>query len=110
MVPWGRSLDEYARMFVLTPRDLRGSILDCAAGPASFDAEATAAGRRVVSSDPPYRLPDDEIRDRVEEASGTLIVHARAAQDRFVWRDFRSPGHLDEARLATMDRFLADLA
>jgi hypothetical protein len=43
-------------MFALTPRDLRGSILDCAAGPASFNAEATAAGHHVVSCDPLYRL------------------------------------------------------
>ena len=96
-------------MFALTPRDLRGSILDCAAGPASFNAEATAAGHHVVSSDPLYRLTPEDIRKRVEETSGTLIAHARAARDRFVWRDFRSPEHLGEARLAAMDRFLADL-
>lgn len=65
-------------MFALTPRDLRGSILDCAAGPASFNAEATAAGHRVVSCDSLYRLSADGIRDRVEETSGTLIAHARA--------------------------------
>ena len=95
-------------MFALTPRDLRGSILDCAAGPASFNAEATAAGHHVVSSDPLYRLSAEDIRDRVEETSGTLIAHAKAARDRFVWRDFRSPEHLGEVRLAVMDRFLAD--
>ena len=38
-------------MFDPNPRDLGGRILDCAAGPASFNAEATAAGRRTVSSD-----------------------------------------------------------
>ncbi len=96
-------------MFALTPRDLRGSILDCAAGPANFNAEATAAGHRIVSCDPLYRLSAEDIRKRVEEASGTLIAHARAARDRFVWRDFRSPEHLGEARLAAMDRFLSDL-
>ena len=95
-------------MFALTPRDLRGSILDCAAGPASFNAEATAAGHHVVLYDPLYRLSADDIRSRVEETSGTLIAHVRAARDRFVWRDFRSPEHLGEARLAAMDRFLAD--
>ena len=95
-------------MFALTPRDLSGSILDCAAGPASFNAEATAAGHRVVSCDPLYRLPAEEIRNRVEETSGTLIAHARAARDRFVWRDIRSPEHLGKVRLAAMGRFLAD--
>ncbi len=95
-------------MFALTPRDLRGSILDCAAGPASFNAEATAAGHRVVSCDPLYRLSAEDIRNRLEETSGTLIAHARAARDRFVWHGFRSPEHLGEVRLAAMGRFLAD--
>jgi hypothetical protein len=95
-------------MFALTPRDPGGRILDCAAGPASLNAEATAAGRRVVSCDPLYRLSAEDTRNRVVETSGTLIAHARAARDRFVWRDIRSPEHLGEVRLAVMDRFLAN--
>ena len=57
MVPWGRSLHEYRKMFALTPEDLRGRILDCGAGPASFNAEATAAGHRIASCNPLYRSP-----------------------------------------------------
>jgi hypothetical protein len=109
VVPWGRSLAEYAKMFALTPQDLRGNILDCAAGPASFNAEATAAGHRVVSSDPLYRHPAADIRRRVEETSDTPIEIVRAASDRFVWRDIRSPEHLAEVRLTAMNLFLADL-
>jgi hypothetical protein len=41
VVLWGRSLDEYAKMFALTPEDIRGRIIDCGAEPASFNAEAT---------------------------------------------------------------------
>jgi hypothetical protein len=41
VVPWGRSFDEYRRMFVLSSDDLRLRILGCADGPASFNAEAT---------------------------------------------------------------------
>jgi hypothetical protein len=52
VVPWGRSKDEYVRMFGLTDKDLSGRVLDCAGGPASFNAEATREGRRVVSCDP----------------------------------------------------------
>jgi hypothetical protein len=33
IVPWGRSLDEYSRMFALTAADLDSCIVDCAAGP-----------------------------------------------------------------------------
>jgi len=66
VVPWGRSLDEYRKMFALTPEDLRGRIIDCASGPASFNAEATGAGHQVISCDPLYRLSADAIRRRVE--------------------------------------------
>lgn len=95
-------------MFALTPADLKGRILDCAAGPASFNAEATAAGHRIVSCDPLYHHAAEDIRRRVEETSGSLIANARAAHDRFVWRDIRSPEHLGQVRLAAMERFLAD--
>jgi hypothetical protein len=38
-------------MFVLTPRDLLGKILDCASSPASLNAELTAEGHKVTSAD-----------------------------------------------------------
>jgi hypothetical protein len=44
VVPWGRSLAEYRRMFALTEEQFRMRILGCADGPASFNAEATALG------------------------------------------------------------------
>ena len=43
-VPWGRSLEEYVRMFQLSAADLASNIPDCAAGPASFNAEMHARG------------------------------------------------------------------
>ena len=46
-LPWGRSFDEYRRMFDLTAEDLKGSILGCADGPASFNAEMFSKNRRV---------------------------------------------------------------
>ena len=97
-------------MFALTPQDLRGRILDCGAGPASFNAEATAAGHRITSCDPLYRFSTDEIRHRVEETAGTLLAAVREHPDRFVWRDIESPERLGEIRLAGMDRFLEDFS
>jgi hypothetical protein len=34
VVPWGRSFDEYRRMFALSDDALQGRILGCADGPA----------------------------------------------------------------------------
>jgi hypothetical protein len=45
VVPWGRSYEEYLRMFGLGPDDLKGRILGCADGPASFNSELTTADR-----------------------------------------------------------------
>jgi hypothetical protein len=52
-------------MSVLTPGDLSGSILDCASGPAIFNAELTADGHKVTSCDPIYYLTAEEIHARI---------------------------------------------
>src|SRR6185295_17577448 len=61
-VPWGRSFDEYCRMFDLTTDDLERSILGCADGPASFNAEMSRLGKRVISCDPLYRFTREQIQ------------------------------------------------
>ena len=73
IVPWGRSLSEYQRMFALTDTDLAGTILGCGDGPASFNAELTALGRTVVSVDPIYAFSAAEIRQRVRETCTTIV-------------------------------------
>jgi hypothetical protein len=70
---WGRSFEEYRRMFALTDGDLAGHILGCGDGPASFNAEATALGHRVVSCDPIYAFSASEIQTRVEACYDTVI-------------------------------------
>ena len=52
IVPWGRSFDEYRRMFALSEADAQLRMLGCADGPASFNADATRQGASVVSCDP----------------------------------------------------------
>ena len=95
-------------MFDLTAADVRGLILDCGAGPASFNAEATVEGHRVVSCDSLYRFSAAEIRTRVEETSVTLLVNVRHSKDRFIWAEIESPERLREIRLGAMNRFLRD--
>jgi hypothetical protein len=56
VVPWGRSFEEYRRRFALNEADLQVRILGCADGPASFNAESTRRGTRVISIDPLYQL------------------------------------------------------
>jgi hypothetical protein len=115
VVPWGRSLDEYVRMFDLTDANLQSRILDCAAGPSSFNAElhrrghaSTNLGPIVVSCDPIYTFSGAEIRRRVNETYGTMVTAAENTRERFVWREIESPEHLGNLRMAAVDRFLED--
>jgi hypothetical protein len=108
VIPWGRSFEEYRHMFALTDDDLAGTVLGCGDGPASFNAEASTLGRRVVSCDPIYAFSASEIERRVEECYDRVISQVKSNPDGFVWDRFRDPDHLGECRLAAMRRFLAD--
>ncbi len=109
VVPWGRSLDEYIRMFDLTADELRLKILDCAGGPASFNAEMMRKGYKVISCDPIYQFSADEIAQRIQETYQTVIDGAKATQEYYVWQDIQSPEHLGQIRMAAMQQFLEDL-
>jgi hypothetical protein len=108
VVPWGRPFDEYVRMFGLSAGDLDGRILDCGGGPASFAAEATGRGHRVVACDPIYRFTADEIARRIDETYPVLVAGMEAERDRFVWTEVGSPRRHAEGRMAAMRRFLDD--
>ncbi len=116
VVPWGRSLEEYTRMFDLTPDDLNLRILDCAGGPASFNVEMFKSPKgisgseyKVISCDPIYQFSVDEISQRIQETYQTIIDGAKATRDYFVWQDIQSPEHLGQIRMAAMQQFLDDL-
>jgi len=110
VIPWGRSFEEYRRLFALSDADLGGRILGCGDGPASFNAEATGLGHAVVSCDPIYAFPPEEIERHVEGCYSDLIAQVRRDPDGFVWDYFHDPDHLGQCRLAAMRRFLADFA
>jgi hypothetical protein len=90
VVPWGRSFEEYTGMFALTTGDLEERILGCADGPASFNAELTKRGGRVVSADPLYRFHREEIRRRIDEVFGKVLEETRKNAHEFVWRTIPS--------------------
>jgi hypothetical protein len=108
VVPWGRSLAEYQRMFNMSERDLAAKILGCGDGPASFNAEMTALGRSVVSCDPIYAFTKEQIARRVEDTYAPIVEQVRHNAQNYVWSDFHDPDALGQHRLATMRAFLAD--
>lgn len=108
VIPWGRTFDEYRRMFDLSAGDLAGRILGCGDGPASFNAEATARGRRVVSCDPVYVFDGAAIRRRFEDCAEPLMSQVRASADHYDWSYHGDADGLVRNRQAALDAFLAD--
>ncbi|MBD1863868.1 SAM-dependent methyltransferase [Trichocoleus desertorum] len=108
IVPWGRSLSEYIAMFNLTATDLSRKILDCGAGPASFNAEMTRQGYTVTSCDPIYQFSTDEISQRIQATYPQIINGVTASRDSYIWDAIASPEQLGEVRMAAMNQFLQD--
>jgi len=110
VVPWGRSFDEYRRMFALSDADLGLRILGCGDGPASFNAEATRRGANIVSCDPIYRWDAEQIRERIAVTYEQILEQTRQNIDDFVWDSIGSVDELGRIRMAAMQGFLEDYA
>lgn len=108
VVPWGRSFDEYQRMFALTADDLRLRIVGCGDGPASFNAEATRRGSHVISCDPIYRYDIDQLRERIDSTYDKILEQTRRNADEFVWDTIQSVDELGQVRMTAMNAFLDD--
>jgi hypothetical protein len=108
VVPWGRSFEEYARMFRLRAAESRMSILGCGDGPASFNGGMRRLGHRVVSVDPIYRFSPGEIARRIDATFGQVMEQLEANQADYVWSGIPSPKALGQIRMSAMGEFLAD--
>ncbi len=108
VVPLGRSLNTYIKMFNLNAEDLKLKILDCAGGPASFNTEMTKQGYHVISCDPVYQFSGAEIFQRFQETYPLIIDGLTANLDQYIWKEFASPTELGESRTETIRLFLED--
>jgi hypothetical protein len=108
IVPWGRSFEEYRRIFALSDADLQLKILGCADGPASFNAEASRLGHSVISIDPLYRFDAGTIRDRIAVTYHKMLEQARRNSQQFVWETIQSVEELGFIRMRAMQAFLGD--
>ncbi len=108
VVPFGRSLDEYIRMFSLTDADLRKSILSVGDGPASFNAEGTKLGYQITSIDPLYIFTSSHIRQRFYEVVDNIIEQVERTPDDWVWTYHGSPSGLKRHRENVIYRFCED--
>jgi hypothetical protein len=110
IIPWGRNYDEYIRMFDLTERNMRGGILGCADGPASFNCTCHRLGFRVISADPLYQYPGGFIRRRIKETYAEVLKQTGENRSKFKWDYIRSVAELGRIRMKAMNDFLNSFA
>ncbi|VVB69025.1 Uncharacterised protein [uncultured archaeon] len=97
-------------MFALSEEDLEKRFLDCASGPASFNASLTMRGGRIISLDPIYCLSSDEITGRINEAYNMIIGQLKEMMMRTYSMDHyhNSLEEYCQVHINTMKEFLYD--
>ena len=106
---FGRTLDEYCRFFSLEPAKLRGrAVLDVAAGPSSFTAEAVDKGIDAVAVDPLYDHSHEELTVQVRQDYQRMFSQMRAKPGLFRLKTFPSLSAAENDRRTAAQRFLAD--
>lgn len=108
VVPWGRNLEEYTRIFKLSDSDFNSRIISFGDGPASFNSEMTKLKRQIVSLDPIYQFSKAELKQRIEETKEMIIEQIRTNQDKFVWTNIKSIQDLEQIRMSAMIQFIND--
>jgi glutathione S-transferase len=106
---FGRSFADYLRFFALDPLAWRGrDVLDVAAGPSSFTAEAAIRRIDAVAVDPLYDEPAARLADRAAHDTARMFEQMRTQRRRFRGKAFASFDEAEEDRRAAVRRFLAD--
>jgi hypothetical protein len=108
IVPFGRSLDEYVKIFNLSETDLQKTILSVGDGPASFNAEGTEFGYKIKSIDPLYVFTSEQIRSRFDEVIDNIIEQVESTPDDWVWTYHGSPNGLRKNRENVTKLFCQD--
>ena len=108
---FGRTLAEYTQFFALDlPALKRRDVLDVAAGPSSFVAEACARGIDAVAVDPLYGCPVDSLATHVQLDYARMFAQMRAKPALFRMKSFPTFEAAEQDRRTAADRFLADYA
>ena len=108
VVPWGRNLQEYRRMFQLDDNDMSKKIAGFGDGPASFNYEATQQGYSIISFDPIYQFSKEELQRRFDEVCVTVMQQTKENMDNYVWTNIRNLEELKNLRMSAMKLFLDD--
>lgn len=108
VVPWGRNLNEYRKMFKLTDEDLSKKIIGFGDGPASFNFEARELGYNVTSLDPIYQFTRTELDKRINETKDIVMEQMKNNVNNYVWTEIKNLDELEQVRMSAMKTFIGD--
>ena len=108
VVPWGRNIDEYREMFLLTDSDMKKKIAGFGDGPASFNCQASETGADVTSFDPIYQYSEKQLRERIKEVKTEILRQMAENSDNYVWDRIKNIDELERIRMTAMEMFLND--
>ena len=108
VVPWGRTLEEYREMFMLSDEDMLKSIAGFGDGPASFNCQAATNGYHVTSFDPIYQFSKEQLEHRIDEVRTIVMKQMAENTDNYVWSKISSLAELESVRMSAMKVFLED--
>lgn len=105
----GRTYGEYINIFDLDENILsQGPVLDCAAGPSSFTAEAHQRGYDVSACDILYNLAPSEL---LKKGTGDIEYVFRKfnnASHLFTWMFYKDKEHVMSLRKEALRQFIGD--
>jgi len=105
----GRMYFEYLRMFDLDESVLeRGPVLDCAAGPSSFTAEARNRGLDVIACDVLYGNPIETLVDKGRKDIEHTFQKVDDVPHLYVWKDYKDRREIVGFRHKALDLFAED--
>jgi hypothetical protein len=108
VVPWGRNLNEYKKMFKLTDEDLSKKIIGFGDGPASFNFEASRLGYNVTSLDPIYQFTKTELEKRIKDTKDIVMEQMKKNVDNYLWTEIKNLHELEQVRMSAMKTFIED--
>ena len=95
-------------MFGLSEDDLNKRLLGCGDGPASFNAEATGRGYKIISCDRVYQFEAEKIRRRIDDVYPEIMAKLHQGADNYIWDSLGSVEELGEVRMRARSKFLFD--
>lgn len=107
----GRTYFEYMRMFDLDESVLRkGSVLDCAAGPSSFAAEALRAGFDVTACDLLYDIPVNDLVVKGTEDIEHVFDKLDEVRHLYTWKYYKDKEEIVAFRHKSLNLFSQDFS